>query len=172
MKNIYSLGAYNISPTEFYLDIVFENTRDNGTITNYIPEENLTDKPIINLLRLDQLNAQQERKPDGIFDFINGITIITSNGKIIFPLREPFGEDLRDKFSNNDIANNYVYDILYDSTLTIAQQFPEYNKFRIKGSYQSESGAEIYLGVFSIEQGSVIVTAGGLRLEEGQGLHS
>jgi cell surface protein SprA len=168
MKNIYSLGAYNVSPTEFYLDVVFENTRDNGTITNYIPEENLTDKPIINLLRLDQLNAQQERKADGIFDFLPGITIITSNGKIIFPLREPFGEDLRDKFSNNDIANNYVYDVLYDSTLTIAQQFPEYNKFRIKGSYQSESGAEIYLGVFSIEQGSVVVTAGGLRLEEGQ----
>ena len=168
MKNIYSLGAYNVSPTEFYLDVVFENTRDNGTITNYIPEENLTDKPIINLLRLDQLNAQQERKADGIFDFLPGITIITSNGKIIFPVREPFGEDLRDKFSNNDIANNYVYDVLYDSTLTIAQQFPEYNKFRIKGSYQSESGAEIYLGVFSIEQGSVVVTAGGLRLEEGQ----
>ena len=168
MKNIYSLGAYNVSPTEFYLDVVFENTRDNGTITNYIPEENLTDKPIINLLRLDQLNAQQERKPDGIFDFLAGITIITSNGKIIFPVREPFGKDLRDKFSSNDIANNYVYDVLYDSTLTIAQQFPEYNKFRIKGSYQSESGAEIYLGVFSIEQGSVVVTAGGLRLEEGQ----
>ena len=168
MKNIYSLGAYNVSPTEFYLDVVFENTRDNGTITNYIPEENLTNKPIINLLRLDQLNAQQERKADGIFDFLPGITIITSNGKIIFPVREPFGEDLRNKFINNDIANNYVYDVLYDSTLTIAQQFPEFNKFRIKGSYQSESGAEIYLGVFSIEQGSVVVTAGGLRLEEGQ----
>ena len=41
MKNIYSLGAYNISSQEFYLDVVFENTRDNGTITNYIPEENL-----------------------------------------------------------------------------------------------------------------------------------
>ena len=168
MKNIYSLGAYNVSSTEFYLDVVFENTRDNGTITNYIPEDGLTNKPIINLLSLDQLNAQQERRSDGIFDFLPGITIITSNGKIIFPVREPFGEDLRSKFSNNDIADNYVYDVLYDSTLTIAQQFPEYNKFRIKGSYQSESGAEIYLGVFSIEQGSVVVTAGGLRLEEGK----
>ena len=168
MKNIYSLGAYNVSAKEFYLDVVFENTRDNGTITNYIPEEGLTNKPIINLLSLDQLNAQQERRADGIFDFLPGITIITSNGKIIFPVREPFGEDLRDKFSNNDIADNYVYDVLYDSTLTIAQQFPEFNKFRIKGSYQSESGAEIYLGVFSVEQGSVVVTAGGLRLEEGK----
>ena len=168
MKNIYSLGAYNISSNEFYLDVVFENTRDNGTITNYIPEEELINKPIINILSLDQLNAQQERRADGIFDFLPGITIITSSGKIIFPVREPFGDDLRSQFSNNDLANTYVYDQLYDSTLTIAQQFPEYNKFRIKGSYQSESGAEIYLGVFSIEQGSVVVTAGGLRLEEGK----
>ena len=148
MKNIYSLGAYNVSPKEFYLDVVFENTRDNGTITNYIPEENLTDKPLINLLRLDQLNAQQERKADGIFDFLPGITIITSNGKIIFPVREPFGEDLRDKFSNNDIANNYVYDVLYDSTLTIAQQFPEYNKFRIKEVINLSRELKFIWGVF------------------------
>ena len=168
MKNIYSLGAYNISAKEFYLDVVFENTRDNGTITNYIPEEGLESRPLINLLSLDQLDVQQERRADGIFDFLPGTTILTSNGKIIFPILEPFGDDLRSKFDNNDIANQYVYDELYDSTLTIAQQFPEYNKFRLKGSYQSESGAEIYLGVFSIEQGSVVVTAGGLRLEEGK----
>ena len=148
--------------------MVYENTRDNGTITNYIPEEGLINKPIINLLRLDQLDAQQNQRSDGIFDFLPGINIITSNGKIIFPVLEPFGDFLRQQFENNDIANNYVYDELYDSTLTIAQQFPEFNKFRIKGSYQSESGAEIYLGVFSVEQGSVVVTAGGLRLEEGK----
>ena len=168
MKNIYSLNAFNVSQTEFYLDVVYENTRDNGTITNYIPEDGLVNTPIIHLLRLDQLDAQQNNRSDGIFDFLPGINIITSNGKIIFPVLEPFGNFLRSKFDNNDIANNYVYDELYDSTLTIAQQFPEYNKFRIKGSYQSESGAEIYLGVFSVEQGSVVVTAGGLRLEEGK----
>ncbi|MGC6471176.1 MAG: cell surface protein SprA [Flavobacteriales bacterium] len=168
MKNIYSLGAYNISSKEFYLDVVFENTRDNGTITNYIPEEGFFNTPIIKLLKLDQLDAQQNNRSDGIFDFLPGINIITSNGKIIFPVLEPFGEDLRNTFENTDIANQYVYDELYDSTITIAQQFPEFNKFRIKGSYQSESGAEIYLGVFSIEQGSVVVTAGGLRLEEGK----
>jgi cell surface protein SprA len=95
MKNIYSLGAYNISAKEFYLDVVFENTRDNGTITNYIPEEGLESRPLINLLSLDQLDVQQERRADGIFDFLPGTTILTSNGKIIFPILEPFGDDLR-----------------------------------------------------------------------------
>ena len=67
LKNIYFRHITLV--LEFYLDVVFENTRDNGTITNYIPEEGLINKPIINLLRFDQLNAQQERKPDGIWLF-------------------------------------------------------------------------------------------------------
>ena len=74
---------------------------------------------------------------------------------------------MRSKFNNNDVAEKYVYDELYDSTLTVAQQFPEKNKFRLKGSYQSESGSEIYLGVMQVEEGSVVVTAGGVKLEEG-----
>lgn len=167
MKNIYSLGAYNLSQDEFYLDIVYENTKDNGSITNYIPEGNINGQPLIKLLGLDQLNSQQESRSDGIFDFIPGITIVSSNGRIIFPVREPFGNNLREKFTNPDIADVYAYDVLYDSTLNIAQQFPEFNKFRLKGTYQSESGSEIYLGVLSVEEGSVVVTAGGVRLEEG-----
>ena len=168
MKNIYSLGAYNLSSNDFYLDIVYENTRQNGSITNYIPEGSINLKPLLNLLSLDNLNNQQQRSRDGIFDFVEGITVKASNGRIIFPVREPFGEHLRQQFENNDIANKYVYDELYDSTLTIAQQFPEFNKFRLKGSYQSESGSEIPLGVISPEPGSVVVTAGGVRLEEGR----
>ncbi len=170
MKNIYSLGAYNLSSQEFYLDVVYENTIDNGTITNYLSEPsepNIHAIPIIKVVGLDQLNAQQQRKSDGIFDFIQGLTINTSNGRVIFPVREPFGDFLRTKFSNPDIASKYAYDELYDSTLTVAQQFPEKNKFRLKGSYQSESGSEIYLGVMQVEEGSVVVTAGGVKLEEG-----
>ena len=167
MKNIYSLGAYNLSQDEFYLDVVYENTRDNGTITNYIPDGVINGTPLIKLMGLDQLNSQQEAQSDGIFDFVPGLTIVSSNGRIIFPVREPFGSNLDGKFVNPDIANNYVFDILYDSTLTVAQQFPEFNKFRLKGTYQSESGSEIYLGVLSVEEGSVVVTAGGVRLEEG-----
>ena len=170
MKNIYSLGAYNLSAQEFYLDVVYENTIENGTITNYLSEPlepNIHGEPIIKVVGLDQLNQQQDRKSDGVFDFIQGLTINTSNGRVIFPVREPFGNFMRSKFSNNDIAEKYVYDELYDSTLTVAQQFPEKNKFRLKGSYQSESGSEIYLGVMQVEEGSVVVTAGGVKLEEG-----
>ena len=49
MKNT-TFGAYNLSAQEFYLDVVYENTIDNGTITNYLSEPsepNIHGVPII-----------------------------------------------------------------------------------------------------------------------------
>lgn len=168
MKNIYALGAYNLSQEDFLLDVVYENTVGNGTITNYLSEGVIDGIPLIKVMNLDALNSQQERQSDGIFDFIEGITILKSNGRVIFPVLEPFGQHLREQFNDNSIADKYVYDVLYDSTLTVAQQFPQLNKFRIKGSYKSESGAEIFLNAMNIPEGSVTVTAGGMKLEENQ----
>ena len=122
MKNIYALGAYQMSSNEFVLDIVYENTEESGGLTNYIPEGDVNGIPIIKLLNLDNLNQQQATTSDGVFDFIEGLTARSSNGRIIFPVLKPFGEDLRVNF-NNDIADKYVYDYLYDSTLTVNQQF-------------------------------------------------
>ena len=124
MKNIYSLGAYQMSSSDFVLDVVYENTEESGAITNYIPEGVVDGIPLIKLLNLDELNQQQDNQSDGVFDFVEGITAISSNGKIIFPVREPFGSYLESKFDNQSIANKYVYKQLYDSTLIIAQQYP------------------------------------------------
>jgi hypothetical protein len=60
-----------------------------------------------------------------------------------------------------------VYQELYDSTLFLAREFPEKNRFIIKGSYKSSVSSEISLGAFNIPPGSVRVTAGGQLLEEG-----
>ena len=168
MKNIYALGAYQMSSNEFVLDIVYENTEESGGLTNYIPEGDVNGIPIIKLLNLDNLNQQQATTSDGVFDFIEGLTARSSNGRIIFPVLKPFGEDLRVNFNNNDVADKYVYDYLYDSTLTVAQQYPELNKFRLKGSYKSSSGSEISLNAMNVPEGSVTVTAGSQMLVENQ----
>ena len=105
---------------------------------------------------------------DGIFDFIEGITAKASNGRIIFPVREPFGNYLANQFSSQTLAKKYAYQALYDSTLTVAQQYPELNKFRLKGTYQSSSGAEIRLNAMNVPEGSVTVTAGSQKLTENQ----
>ena len=168
MKNIYALGAYQMSADNFILDVVYENTEESGAITNYLPESNLQGIPLIKLLNLDELNQQMDNQSDGVFDYVEGITVKSANGRIIFPVREPFGTYLKLQFNDPALAEKYTYDVLYDSTLTIAQQYPELNKFRIKGSYQGSSGSEIRLNAMNIPEGSVTVTAGSQKLIEDQ----
>ncbi len=168
MKNIYSIGGYQISNEDFYLDVYY-NDPGNG-LKRYLPEGNIKGKQLIRLLNLDNTNNQTDPQPDGVFDFIPDLTIKPSSGRIMFPCLEPFGNYLQSKFDqygDGAIAPSYVYNQLYDSTQTIAQQFPELNRFVIKGSYKSSAGGDIQLGAFNLPQGSVTVTAGGIKLTEG-----
>lgn len=82
---------------------------------------------------------------------------------------EPFGKHLANKIGSPIIAEKYVYQQLYDSTLTVARQTAEKNKFKIYGSFRgsSNSRAEIDLMSTNIPQGSVKLTANGMLLTEG-----
>ncbi len=165
MKNIYALGAYQIEPKDFTLDILYQDD-ETGNSINYIPEGNLNDEILLRVLGLDELNSISDREPDGVFDYIQGITIEPSKGRMMFPVIEPFGSHLRSKFSDPVIADKYVFQELYDSTQTKAIQSAEKNKFKISGTYTSSSGSEIYLNALNIPQGGVKVIAGGVPLTE------
>jgi cell surface protein SprA len=167
MKNIYAIGSYQINAQDFKLDVYYNNA---GTDINYLPvqgEPKITSKPLLQVLSLDKLNQQSDQTPDGVFDFIDGVTINANNGRIIFPVVEPFGDYLRKKFTSATNADAYVFDALYDSTRTYAStQATTVDKFRLKGQYQSSSSSEISLGAPNVPQGSVTVTAGGMQLTE------
>lgn len=168
MKNIYSLGAFQVSPTNFRLDVLYQDDRIGSNI-NYIPAgcADVKGIPLIQLFNLDDLNTNNDPQPDGVFDFKPGITINPQNGRIIFPVREPFGSYLETRFCGNQaLADFYIYEALYDSTKNAAQQQPEKNKFILKGSYQSSGGSDIPLNATNVQPGSVRVTAGGLPLTE------
>ncbi|HNQ12814.1 MAG TPA: cell surface protein SprA [Bacteroidia bacterium] len=169
MKNIYNLNAYQVSREGFKLDVIYSDDAT-GTFINYLPvpvsETTVNGKPLINVLNLDKLNAQNDPQPDGVFDFVDNITINTNNGRVIFPVREPFGSFLRTRFVDPVQANKYVFEELYDSTRTAAQQLPEKNKYFLKGSYQSSVSSDISLNAINIPQGAVKVTAGGIPLVE------
>ncbi len=165
MKNIYSIGAYQVNSNDFILEILYQDDKS-GTAINYIPEGALGDQVLLRVLNLDNLNEQLDPYPDGVFDFISGVTVIPSNGRIIFPVREPFGSYLEQKIKDPEIAEKYVFNELYDSTITKARQAAEKNKFRISGTYQSSSSSEIMLNAMNVPQGSVKVTAGGRQLTE------
>ncbi|WP_428328664.1 cell surface protein SprA [Mucilaginibacter sp.] len=170
MKNIYSLNAFQISPTDFKLTIT--RLDDKSGIEKTIMEEgqNTKSKLWIQLTGLDNLDQQQNKQPDGYFDFLEHITIDSQNGRIIFPELEPFGSDLAKQFTASEgaLAKRYVYQPLYDSTKTIAQQFfPQLNRYLIKGTYSATGGSEYQLNAVNIPQGSVVVNSGTLKLTEG-----
>lgn len=159
MKNIYSLGAYQIQKSKFKLDIKFLSD-STGIEIPYLPVGPISNQPLLQVMGLDRIDSNGESVSDGIFDFIEGYTIQTSSGKIIFPVAEPFGSNLRKKIGNDALAEPYVYQELYDSTLVVAKQFADKNKFTIKGEYSSSRGSQINLGAMNVPRGSVVVTAG------------
>jgi cell surface protein SprA len=165
MKNVYSLDAYSVQKDRFRLDVLYQNDTT-GTYLNYISEGDIKDQLLLRVLSLDRLDQRNEPFPDGFYDFVEGVTILPTSGKIIFPVVEPFGSHLHKKIGNPSIADKYVFQELYDSTLNYASQIAEKNKFILRGEYKASSGSEIQLGMGNVARGSVRVTAGGQTLIE------
>ncbi len=171
MKNVYSLGAYNLNQQDFKLDVYYNNI-ETGVDVPYIPAGSATGlvngQQLIKVLNCDKLSVNGDRYPDGVYDFVNGFTISQSNGRAYFPTVEPFGRSLAKKFADADFpdANRYIFTELYDSTKVSATFVQNKNRYKIKGSYRSSSGSEIALNALNIPQGAVVVTANGVQLAE------
>lgn len=165
MKNVYNLNAYQLTSTDFNLNVVYMND-STGTYINYIPEGRINGHILLNVMNLDKLNKQQDPYRDGVFDYIEGITVHSNSGRIIFPVLEPFGTHLADSLQDARLIDKYTYRSLYDSTKTVAEQDAEHNKFRLTGSYKGSSSSDIMVGSFNLAPGSVKVTAGGRELVE------
>ncbi len=174
MKNIYAIGSANVDPQEFRFDVFYEDPGKGQK--RFLNGDGIPDaikaRPLLQVFNLDMLNLQQDPGPDGIFDFVPGVTINLRSGRVMFPVLEPFGSFLNDRLKENGgdttLRRRYVYPELYDSTLFRAREFQQYNRFTLKGSYKSATSAEISLGTFNLPQGSVRVSAGGRQLVEGQ----
>lgn len=178
MKNVYKISDYSIQKDNFRLNISYQSDTI-GTYLNYITEGDIKDKLLIKVMNLDRLDSRDNpvrdkdgNTGDGIFDYVEGYTVQSQNGRIIFPVVEPFGKHLRKMIKNDNIANRYVYQQLYDSTITIARQVAEKNKFKIYGSFRgsaSGSGGNsmINLGQQNVPQGSVRLVSNGAPLTEG-----
>lgn len=173
MKNIYSIGGYNIGQEDFTLNLLYQDT-ETGVKVNYFPNTDglpsVTGVPLLQLFRLDRLNPQNDQVPDGFFDFVEGRTIRAQNGRIIFPVREPFGTSyLNEVFQGNaNLVQRYAFDSIYTTIQQLAELNTEKNRFYLGGSYKGASGSEISLNAFNVPQGSVTVTAGGKTLVENQ----
>ncbi|MGA1379655.1 MAG: cell surface protein SprA, partial [Chitinophagaceae bacterium] len=185
MKNVYSVGFGQLERQDFSLDLLYEEPSLGEK--RYLPPTDVVDPykgmPIISQVNLDRLNNQNDPQPDGIFDFIEGYTVISSQSRIIFPVLEPFGHDLDYLYRDIATRKKYLYYPLYDTIKAIAQTYANLNRFRISGRSRSagfgaggssmgpggmpgQGGASEYQLGYNIPRGSVTVTAGGQVLVE------
>ena len=165
MKNIYSIGASQMSSDKFELYVQYRNDSV-GTHMQYLMEGAIKGKQLIRVMGLDRLDSRNNAAPDGRFDYVEGYTALSSSGRIIFPVLEPFGSHLAREIGDVRVAEKYVFQELYDSTLVSAQEYTEKNKFALVGKYKGSSGNEIRLNAMNVPRGSVVVTAGGATLIE------
>ena len=92
MKNVYNVGAYQVDEQEFRLEVLYQDP--GGGDKRFIPTPELNRFPLLRMLNLDNLNILRDPQPDGVFDFVPGLTINPQNGRVMFPVLEPFGSSL------------------------------------------------------------------------------
>jgi cell surface protein SprA len=170
MKNIYQLGGTQITRENFQLRVIYKNDLTGADLPNLQEGQNTTAVPLLRLTGLDRLNPNNDIFPDGNFDYVEDLTIDSKNGRVIFPVLEPFGATIEKYFNPTteyNLVKKYVFFELYDSTKSDAQQIASKNKYFLKGRYQAGSSSEIVLPGINIAPGSVTVLAGSNRLTEG-----
>ncbi|RYY52031.1 MAG: cell surface protein SprA, partial [Chitinophagaceae bacterium] len=167
MKNVYTIGYGTLTPSDFKLDVLYQQPGLGAK--RYFPfgDKNLG-APILSLINLDRLNSQNDPQPDGVFDYVEGATVISPYSRVIFPVLEPFGRDLAAQVYNvvPPTAKDTLFYALYDSIKAVAQQYPYLNRFLLKGIAKTSGSSDISIG-YNIPPGSVTVTAGGRTLQEG-----
>ena len=167
MKNVYYL-ATSVEKDRFRLDVKYQSDTA-GVYLTYIPEPQVKDQPIIRILGADRLDNNMKPHSNGYFDYVSGYTV--TNGRVFFPVIEPFGQYMHDYLVNKGIseekAAGYSYTELYTETKTVAKQIAEKNKYVLMGQFRGSGANVISLGAYNVPRGSVKVTAGGVELTEG-----
>lgn len=199
MKNIYQIpGAYQLQQEDFKFNILYTDPSPLNYITpvagtsfpaNPSAENRVAETPLLKVFNVDKLNYNNDPQAggDGFFDFLQGLTVDTQNGRLIFTTVEPFGSLLFEKLRTNPTEDykegigtqtpttatfnenqkKYVFRSLYRNSQAAASQESDKNKFQLKGKFKSSGGDGIPLGAFNVPKGSVVVTAGGRVLQEG-----
>ena len=112
MKNVYSLGTTMVQKQNFRLNIKYLSDTT-GTEINYLPVPSISNVPLLQVMNLDRIDSNEASNPDGFFDYIEGYTVLSNQGKIIFPVVEPFGTNLEKKIGNPALAEPYLLSLIH-----------------------------------------------------------
>jgi len=165
MKNRYNIGASNINLADMKIAIWY--TRKSNDSTEQLDG---ADRKIVSMLGVDRVtNSTGSEPPDGLFDINNSSFINSELGFISFPHSEPFGNGLVEYFEsigNRDLANQYVYRQIYDTTQDVARRNTGRDRFVIVGEMTGRQTNSINLGAYNLTPGSVRVKLDGRQLRE------
>ena len=175
MKNVYSLNTTGVKRENFQLRVIYHDDITNVDNPFLQEGQNMQNVPLLEVMRLDKLNRNGDFTQDRNFDYIEGATINSDKGLIVFPVLEPFGSHLInqsegygfDPVEESNLVQKYVFNTLYESTYNDAERQAEKDKFYLKGRYESVSSQNIMLPGINILPGSVTITSGSMTLREG-----
>lgn len=172
MKNIYSIDAGQVAQDGFILNVYYRDPKTGGKV-NYLPDTPVKDQNLLKLFNWDRLNMNGDiqnnkdgSKGDGIFDFVNGITIRPETGRVIFTKVQPFGAYMQ-KALGGTFDPQYVFQDLYTKQKLEASSSNLSQRYTMEGRYKGVQGQGISLGAVNVPQGSVKVAANGVQLTEG-----
>src|SRR5690606_12368452 len=94
MKNIYNFNASQIQKEGFQLQVIYRAHRTGMDNPSLLEGQNVKDLSLIRLMNLVQLNPQTDPQPDDNLDFVPGLTILPKLSVLIFPVLDPFGQNL------------------------------------------------------------------------------
>ncbi len=166
-KNVYYLGASNIMPEGFEVQVTYKN----GTLGNNERDQQ-SGKTFLNLFGLDSLDANANFTPDDIIDRMNPNIVNLTTGELLFPMLYPFEMDTRagtGDYRGEGNASQELLDILPDSAAvyrSLSDQLArQQSQFDIRVKYQNKS-ATINLGGFMLVEGSEEVYLNGVLLQK------
>lgn len=164
MKNIYSINATGVNTTDTKISVWYINQNNDSTdVLNGAPDK------LVTIMGVDRVNnSTGAATPDGQFDLSNTY-FNAERGEITFPSLEPFREGLRNYFEKQgtpQLAEQYVYNEVYDTTYDVARSNTSRNRFIVCGEVSGKATNRISLGAFNLAPGSVRVTLDGVPLRE------
>lgn len=163
MKNVYSVGATNLTPEGLDLDVKY--TKEN------VPSSSLPDRDtnLLQDLGLDRVDQQGALNPDNKIDFSTTV-LNPATGEIVFPYLQPFGTRIHQLLSSTNLSNdqidNIAFDELYNEKKVNANKSSKNNFYKIEGKSKGSISSSYSLG-YSLVEGSVKVYANGKQLQEG-----
>ncbi len=170
MKNFYSLDAAQVDRDGFILNVYYRDAKTGGKV-NYLPGTYVEGTNLLKLFNWDRLNVNGDLQSnngvlgDGVFDFVEGITIKKEQGRIMFTKVQPFGSYMTQVLGSSN--PQYVFSDLYTQQKQQASQSNLALRYTMEGRYKGAQGQGISLGAVNVPQGSVKVSANGVQLTEG-----